>query len=104
MSLHKSKGLSSPIVVIAGCVDGLLPAEPEQGDIDRAAPGASRGAASALLCGDYAREGGSELEPAGQPVADRKPDHDAGGRDAISDTARGENLWDRIPASKPVYP
>jgi superfamily I DNA/RNA helicase len=29
MSLHKSKGLSSPIVVIAGCVDGLLPAEPE---------------------------------------------------------------------------
>jgi DNA helicase-2/ATP-dependent DNA helicase PcrA len=28
MSLHKSKGLSSPIVVIAGCVDGLLPAEP----------------------------------------------------------------------------
>lgn len=31
MSLHKSKGLSSPIVVIAGCVDGLLPAEPEKG-------------------------------------------------------------------------
>jgi len=31
MSLHKSKGLSSPIVVVAGCVDGLLPAEPEQG-------------------------------------------------------------------------
>ncbi|MGO8919293.1 MAG: ATP-dependent helicase [Stellaceae bacterium] len=31
MSLHKSKGLSSPIVVIAGCVDGLLPAAAEQG-------------------------------------------------------------------------
>jgi superfamily I DNA/RNA helicase len=31
MSLHKSKGLNSPIVVIAGCVDGLLPAEPEAG-------------------------------------------------------------------------
>ncbi|MGA9196090.1 MAG: ATP-dependent helicase [Pseudolabrys sp.] len=31
MSLHKSKGLSSPVVVIAGCVDGLLPAEPEKG-------------------------------------------------------------------------
>jgi superfamily I DNA/RNA helicase len=31
MSLHKSKGLSSPIVVIAGCVDGLLPAPPEKG-------------------------------------------------------------------------
>jgi DNA helicase II / ATP-dependent DNA helicase PcrA len=31
MSLHKSKGLSSPIVVVAGCVDGLLPAEPEPG-------------------------------------------------------------------------
>ncbi len=30
MSLHKSKGLSSPVVVIAGCVDGLLPAEPGQ--------------------------------------------------------------------------
>ncbi len=26
MSLHKSKGLSSPVVVIAGCVEGLLPA------------------------------------------------------------------------------
>jgi superfamily I DNA/RNA helicase len=25
MSLHKSKGLSSPVVVIAGCVEGLLP-------------------------------------------------------------------------------
>ena len=31
MSLHKSKGLSSPIVVIAGCVAGLMPAEPERG-------------------------------------------------------------------------
>lgn len=31
MSLHKSKGLSSPIVVVAGCVDGLLPAEPDKG-------------------------------------------------------------------------
>jgi DNA helicase-2/ATP-dependent DNA helicase PcrA len=31
MSLHKSKGLSSPVVVIAGCIDGLLPAEPEPG-------------------------------------------------------------------------
>jgi DNA helicase-2/ATP-dependent DNA helicase PcrA len=31
MSLHKSKGLSSPAVVIAGCVDGLLPAEPDSG-------------------------------------------------------------------------
>lgn len=26
MSLHKSKGLSAPVVVIAGCVEGLLPA------------------------------------------------------------------------------
>jgi superfamily I DNA/RNA helicase len=31
MSLHKSKGLSSPVVVIAGCIDGLLPAEPDPG-------------------------------------------------------------------------
>ena len=29
MSLHRSKGLSSPIVVIAGCVEGLLPTRPE---------------------------------------------------------------------------
>ena len=29
MSLHKSKGLSSPVVVIAGCIEGLLPAEPD---------------------------------------------------------------------------
>ena len=29
MSLHKSKGLSSPVVVIAGCVEGLLPTGPD---------------------------------------------------------------------------
>jgi superfamily I DNA/RNA helicase len=29
MSLHKSKGLSSPVVIIAGCVEGLLPAAPD---------------------------------------------------------------------------
>ena len=28
MSLHKSKGLSVPITVVAGCVDGLLPRRP----------------------------------------------------------------------------
>jgi len=35
MSLHKSKGLSSPVVVIAGCVEGLLPAAPDS-DMTRA--------------------------------------------------------------------
>lgn len=29
MSLHKSKGLSSPFVFIVGCVEGLLPAQPD---------------------------------------------------------------------------
>ncbi len=29
MSLHKSKGLSSPFVFIAGCVEGLLPGAPD---------------------------------------------------------------------------
>lgn len=29
MSLHKSKGLSAPITIIAGCVEGLLPMRPE---------------------------------------------------------------------------
>lgn len=29
MSLHKSKGLSSPIVIIAGCIEGLLPSAPD---------------------------------------------------------------------------
>ncbi len=29
MSLHKSKGLNSPIVIIAGCVEGLLPTAPD---------------------------------------------------------------------------
>lgn len=29
MSLHKSKGLSSPVTIIAGCVEGLLPQEPD---------------------------------------------------------------------------
>jgi superfamily I DNA/RNA helicase len=28
MSLHKSKGLSSPITIISGCVEGLLPTRP----------------------------------------------------------------------------
>ncbi|MEQ1933766.1 MAG: ATP-dependent helicase, partial [Fimbriimonadaceae bacterium] len=31
MSLHKSKGLSSPYVFIVGCVEGLIPSQPEQG-------------------------------------------------------------------------
>ena len=31
MSLHKSKGLSVPVTVIAGCVQGLLPRRPNQG-------------------------------------------------------------------------
>jgi DNA helicase-2/ATP-dependent DNA helicase PcrA len=29
MSLHKSKGLNSPVVVIAGCIKGLLPSDPD---------------------------------------------------------------------------
>ena len=29
MSLHKSKGLSSPVTIITGCVEGLLPKQPE---------------------------------------------------------------------------
>lgn len=31
MSLHKSKGLSAPVTVIAGCVQGLLPRRPADG-------------------------------------------------------------------------
>jgi DNA helicase-2/ATP-dependent DNA helicase PcrA len=31
MSLHKSKGLSSPVTVIAGCIQGLLPRPPSDG-------------------------------------------------------------------------
>lgn len=30
MSLHKSKGLSAPVTIIAGCVEGLLPTRPDQ--------------------------------------------------------------------------
>ena len=30
MSLHKSKGLSAPVTIIAGCVDGLLPKRPDR--------------------------------------------------------------------------
>lgn len=29
MSLHKSKGLSAPVTIIAGCIDGLLPQQPD---------------------------------------------------------------------------
>src|SRR5262245_232743 len=31
MSLHKSKGPSARLAIIAGCVEGLLPQQPEQG-------------------------------------------------------------------------
>jgi DNA helicase II / ATP-dependent DNA helicase PcrA len=31
MSLHKSKGLSSPVTIVAGCVEGLLPQQPKPG-------------------------------------------------------------------------
>jgi superfamily I DNA/RNA helicase len=30
MSLHKSKGLSAPITIIGGCVEGLLPRQPDR--------------------------------------------------------------------------
>ena len=36
MSLHKSKGLSSPVTIIAGCIQGLLPRLPD-GDLPPAA-------------------------------------------------------------------
>jgi len=29
MSLHRSKGLSAPVTIIAGCVEGLLPKQPD---------------------------------------------------------------------------
>lgn len=31
MSLHKSKGLSAPVIIVAGCVEGLLPRRPKDG-------------------------------------------------------------------------
>jgi len=31
MSLHKSKGLSAPVTIVAGCVEGLLPRRPKDG-------------------------------------------------------------------------
>lgn len=31
MSLHKSKGLSAPVTIVAGCVEGLLPKQPAPG-------------------------------------------------------------------------
>lgn len=38
MSPHKSKGLSSPVVIIAGCVEGLLPAfDPESAPVEQQA-------------------------------------------------------------------
>jgi DNA helicase II / ATP-dependent DNA helicase PcrA len=39
MSLHKSKGLSSPVVIIAGCVEGLLPtaSDPDATDAENQA-------------------------------------------------------------------
>jgi hypothetical protein len=50
MSLHKSKGLSSPVVFIAGCMQGVIPRLPRN---------AGRGAA-ALLCRHHPGEGGRQ--------------------------------------------
>jgi superfamily I DNA/RNA helicase len=30
MSLHKSKGLSAPVTIIAGCIEGLMPKQPDR--------------------------------------------------------------------------
>lgn len=40
MSLHKSKGLSAPVTIIAGCVEGLLPQQPDP-DLSQAERAAS---------------------------------------------------------------
>ena len=40
MSLHKSKGLSAPVTFVAGCVEGLLPQQPD-GDLPQALQDAS---------------------------------------------------------------
>lgn len=32
MSLHKSKGLTAEVVVVAGCVEGLIPSEPKDAE------------------------------------------------------------------------
>lgn len=40
MSLHKSKGLSSPVTIISGCVDGLMPKQPDE-DLSQAEQEAS---------------------------------------------------------------
>ena len=104
MSLHKSKGLSSPIVVIAGCVDGLLPAEPEQGTAMvqrqahleeqrrlfyvgvtrvKAAPASNR-PGSLLLTGSQTMTLADAMQSAIQPA--------------------GKNSWSCIAAPEPIYP
>jgi DNA helicase-2/ATP-dependent DNA helicase PcrA len=57
MSLHKSKGLSSPYVFIAQCIQGVLPQMPKQHAEGRRGriPGGSK---EAVFCGNHAREGG----------------------------------------------
>jgi superfamily I DNA/RNA helicase len=33
MSLHKSKGLTSPVVIVAGCIEGLIPTRSKDGSL-----------------------------------------------------------------------
>jgi DNA helicase II / ATP-dependent DNA helicase PcrA len=103
MSLHKSKGLSSPIVVIAGCVDGLLPAEPEQGTSIAERHALLEEQRRLFYVGITRVKAAPSSNRPGKPAADREPDHDARGYDAIRDTACGGKLWRRIPAFKPLY-
>jgi DNA helicase-2/ATP-dependent DNA helicase PcrA len=57
MSLHKSKGLSAPVTVIAGCVEGLLPRQPDRETGLGRAASYDRRTTAAVLRGHLTREG-----------------------------------------------
>lgn len=103
MSLHKSKGLNWPIVVIAGRVDGLLPAEPEQGTSIAERQAILEEQRRLFYVGITRVKAAPSSNRPGQSDDDWEPDHDTRGRDAIRDTACGGKLWGRIPASKSLY-
>ena len=80
--MDESKGLSSPIVVIAGCVDGLLPAEPEQGT-SIAERHALLEEQRRLFYVGITRVKAAPSSNRPGPSADREPDHDASPAHAV---------------------
>lgn len=104
MSLHKSKGLSSPVTIISGCVEGLLPRQPE--------PGTPPAEAAAII-EEQRRLFFVGISPIQSPPGRRKAgnfDHYVFSRNAygkshgLGDQSGEQPVWRSAFECQPVYP